>query len=55
MLGKLRKFRNAVLREAGLLGVYLSMTRDEVRAVLTARPPLPVTWEDSLVELQALV
>lgn len=54
MLGRLRRWRYLILREAGLLRQYLRMNRSEVAAV-GAVPPLPVSWEDSLRELQVIL
>jgi len=53
MLGRLRRWRNIISREAGLLGRFLSMSRAEIRAALTA-PPLPNSWQDSVTELNAI-
>lgn len=54
MLGRLRKWRRAILREAGILGKFLSMSRDETRAAIQARRPLPGSWNESLAELQGV-
>lgn len=51
MLGRLRKWRDIILKEAGLLRRYRSMSQAELQAAFNAPSPLPTTWAGSLNEL----
>ncbi len=54
MLGRLRRWREVIMREGGLLAVFLSMSKAELNQALEARRPLAVSWEESLNELRGV-
>lgn len=50
MLGRLKRWRKVILRDAGLLRQFLAMAPPHTRPAA----PLPATWAESLAELRAV-
>ena len=52
MLGRLKRWRKVILREAVLLRQFRAM--DPAHCSVPPAPPIPATWADSLAELMAV-